>query len=130
MSQIRFIKTEIVLFFHKQLIRDYGGIHGIRDEGLLESALAQPQMTLSGDYAHKDIYEMAAAYGYHLCKNHPFVDGNKRVALVTMDTFLFVNGWELKADEKSAYLIMMEIADGQRTKPELAEWLRKHCEGL
>ncbi|MEN6462100.1 MAG: type II toxin-antitoxin system death-on-curing family toxin, partial [Syntrophomonas sp.] len=61
MSQFRFIKSEIVLFFHRQLIKEYGGLNGIRDEGLLDSALAQPRMTLLGDYAHKDVFEMAAA---------------------------------------------------------------------
>jgi death-on-curing protein len=130
MSQFRFIKKEIVLFFHQQLIKEYGGLNGIRDEGLLDSALAQPHMTISGDYVHKDIFEMAAAYGYHLCNNHPFLDGNKRVALVVMDTFLQVNGWDLIADEKSMYQIMLQLAESQLTKLELAEWLRKHCENL
>lgn len=130
MSQFRFIKKEIVLFFHQQLIKEYGGLNGIRDEGLLDSALAQPQMTLLGDYAHKDVFEMAAAYGYHLCSNHPFLDGNKRIALVVMDSFFQINGWGLTADEKSMYGIMMQLAEGQLTKLELAKWLRKHCENL
>lgn len=129
MSQTKFVKKEIVLFFHQQLIKDYGGLHGIRDEGLLDSALA-PGTTLLGEYAHKDIFEMAAAYGYHLCNNHPFIDGNKRIALVVMDSFLQVNGWSLMADEKSIYMIMLQIANGQLSKSELAEWLRKHCENL
>lgn len=130
MSQFKLIKKGIVLFFYQQLIKEYGGLNGMRDEGLLDSALAQPQMTLLGDYAHKDVFEMAAAYGYHLCSNHPFVDGNKRIALVVMDSFLQINGWELIADEKSTYVIMMHLAEGQLTKLELAKWLRKHCESL
>ncbi len=132
MSQIKFIKREIVLFFHQQLIKDYGGLHGIRDEGLLDSALAQaqPSTTLLGEYAHKDIFEMAAAYGYHLCNNHPFLDGNKRIALIVMDSFLQVNGWSIMADEKSMYMIILQIANGQLNKSELAEWLRMRCENL
>jgi len=77
MKPIKYISMKVVLSFHKQLIVDYGGLEGLRDEGLLESALAQPESTMFGAELHQDIVEMAAAYGYHLCQNHPFVDGNK-----------------------------------------------------
>ena len=126
MNKIKFLNKEIILFFHRSLIRQYGGSSGLRDEGLLESALSQVYMTMNGEYLHQDIIEMAAAYGFHLCKNHAFVDGNKRIALVAMDTFLQLNGWELIAGEKETYVIMLQLAAGELTKQELIEWIRNN----
>ncbi len=88
MKKIIFIPKDIILHFHHQLIQIYGGSYGIRDEKLLDSALEQPKTTYDGRYLHATLTNMAAAYGYHLCNNHPFIDGNKRIALVAMD----VNG--------------------------------------
>lgn len=127
MKTIKYIKKNIVLTFHRQLIEDYGGLDGLRDEGLLESALAQAETTMFGEYLHQDIFEMAAAYGYHLCQNHPFIDGNKRVAFVVMDTFLRVNGWEITADDRAIYSLMLDLANGQIEKSQLAQWLRENC---
>jgi len=126
MNKIKFLNKEIILFFHRSLIRQYGGSSRLRDEGLLESALSQVQMTMNGEYLHQDIFEMAAAYGFHLCNNHAFVDGNKRIALVAMDTFLQLNGWELIAGEKETYVIMLQLAAGGLTKQELTEWIRNN----
>lgn len=123
---IKFIDKETLLYFHSDQIRKYGGSEGIRDIPLLESALAQPQATFRGKYLHKDIFEMAAAYGYHLCKNHPFIDGNKRISLISMYTFLFMNGFELRMLEKEIYLLIMGIADSSISKQELAEYLKKY----
>lgn len=117
---------ELTIFFHEDLIEKYGGSHGVRDENLLDSALAQPKSMFEGKYLHKSIYEMAAAYGYHLCQNHPFIDGNKRIALTAMYTFLLVNGYEIKLNEKEAYLLIMSIADGTLSKAELADYLEKN----
>ena len=124
MSKIKFLNKEIVLFFHRSLIRQYGGSSGLRDEGLLGSALSQVQMTMNGEYLHQDIFERAAAYCFHLCNNHAFVDGNKRIALVAIDTFLQLNGWELIAGEKETYVIMLRLAAGELTKQELTEWIK------
>jgi len=121
---VRFIPDEIVLLVHADLIRRYGGQAGIRDRGLLSSALAQPQTTSSGKFLHKAIFDKAAAYGFHVCRNHPFVDGNKRVAFVLMDIFLRRNGYELAAYEDEAYVTMMALADGRLTKLQLAAWLK------
>jgi len=121
---VRFIPDEIVLLVHADLIRRYGGQAGIRDRGLLSSALAQPQTTSSGKFLHKTIFDKAAAYGFHVCRNHPFVDGNKRVAFVLMDIFLRRNGYELAAYEDEAYITMMALADGRLTKLQLAAWLK------
>lgn len=123
---IRFLDKEIILIFHDDQLKRFGGAKGIRDEHLLESALAQPQASFAGEYVHKDIFHMAAAYGFHLCQNHPFYDGNKRTALTAMYIFLFVNGYKLIAEKKSLYAIMIDLASGKITKDELREFLISH----
>lgn len=123
---IRFLDKATILIFQENQIQNYGGSQGIRDEGLLESALAQPRQSFGGEYVHETIFEMAAAYGYHLCKNHPFVDGNKRIALVAMYTFLYVNGWKIIADKKALYAVVISLASGKMEKKELAEFLEKN----
>ncbi len=124
---VKFVPPEIVPIIHVDLIQRYGGSLGIRDEKLLDSALAQPRMTIGGKFLHKTIFDKAAAYGFHLCRNHPFVDGNKRVALVVMDIFLQKNGWEITAAEEEAYATMMELADGRLSKAQLSKWIKEHC---
>jgi death-on-curing protein len=94
----------------------------------LKSALAQAQMTIDGEYLHRDIFEMAAAYGYHICQNHAFIDGNKRLALVAIDTFLQMNGWELIADEKETYITILYLAAGELNKQQLSKWIREHVQ--
>lgn len=123
---IKFLKKEIILAFHQDQLDLYGGKPGIRDEMLLESALGQPQASFEGEYVHKDLFHMASAYGFHLCQNHPFYDGNKRTALIAMYTFLYVNAYQIKADKKSLFAIMMDLANGKVKKAELAEYLKKH----
>jgi len=130
MKTIKHIRKNIVLTFHKQLIESYGGLEGLRDEGLLESALAQADITMFGENLHQDIFAMAAAYGYHLCQNHPFLDGNKRLAFVVMDTFLRVNGWEITAEDRAIYSLMLNLAGGQIDKSQLAHWLHDNCKYL
>ena len=85
---MKFLSRRFVVAYQARLIDLFGGLHGIRDEDLLDSALAQPEATFEGEYLHGDVWEMAAAYGFHLCSNHPFLDGNKRIAAVAMGTFL------------------------------------------
>ena len=92
--------------------------------------MAQPRVTVGGRFAHKTLFEKAAAYGFHLCKNHSFVDGNKRVAFVLMDMFLEKNGWEIVTDEEEAYSMMIALASGKLTKVELASWLKEHSSRL
>ena len=122
---IRFLEKSTLLIFHEDQLRQYGGKSGIRDMGLLESALAQPEASFGGDYVHQDLFHMAAAYGYHICQNHPFFDGNKRTALIAMYMFLFVNGHRLKADKKNLFAVMMGVAQGLIDKDSLADFLRK-----
>jgi death-on-curing protein len=123
---IKFLKKEIILAFHQDQLELYGGKPGVRDDKLLESALAQPEASFGGEYVHEDLYQMAAAYGFHLCQNHPFYDGNKRTALIAMYTFLYVNGYQIEADKKSLFAIMMDLASGKVKKEELAVYLKEH----
>ena len=125
---IRFLKKEIILAFHEDQLKKYGGKEGIRDISLLESALAQPEASFGGDYVHRDLFHMAAAYGFHICQNHPFFDGNKRTALIAMYTFLFVNGYRIVADKKSLFAIILDLANGKVSKDELTNYLRKNSE--
>jgi len=127
---VQFIPNEIVLTVHADLLQRYGGEPGLRDRNLLESALARPKMTVGGKYAHTTIFEKAAAYGFHVSRNHPFVDGNKRIAFVLMDLFLQKNGWEISADEQEAYSMMMALACGKLHKSHLASWLKEHSSKL
>ena len=122
----KFVPEEIVPILHRDLLQRYGGKPGIRDAGLLSSALSQPRMTYGGKFVHRTVFEKASAYGFHLCSNHPFIDGNKRVAFVVMVLFLSQNGYELTANEEAAFEMMMAVADGKVKKPALASWLKAH----
>ena len=123
---IQFIPEEIVPIIHQDLLRRFGGKAGIRDSNLLFSALAQPKMTAGKKSLHKTLFDNAAAYGFHVCRNHPFIDGNKRVAFVLMVIFLDCNGWELQSTEEEAYETIMLLASGKLTKPALSSWLKEH----
>jgi death-on-curing protein len=127
---VSFIPDGLILTIHADLLERYGGRPGLRDPHLLESALAQAKMTAGGKYLHRTLFQKAAAYGFHVCKNHPFVDGNKRVAFVLMEMFLQMNGWGMVASEEEAYSMMMALASGQLSKAELASWLRGHSARL
>lgn len=127
---VSFIPDGLILTIHADLLVRYGGRPALRDPHLLESALAQAKMTAGGKYLHRTLFQKAAAYGFHVCKNHPFVDGNRRVAFVLMEMFLQMNGWEMVASEEEAYSMMMALASGQLSKAELASWLRGHSARL
>ena len=126
----RFIPKRLVSTIHSDLLQRYGGRPGLRDPGLLDSAFAQPKMTVGGKFLHKTLFDKAAAYGFHVCKNHPFVDGNKRVAFVLMDIFLQKNGWEIVANDEEAYSMMMLLASGKLSKAQLSKWLKGHSSKL
>jgi len=129
-NKIVFIPKKVILFSHDQLIQRYGGSTGIRDMKLLESALEQPKATFGGTYLHDTIFKMAAAYGYHLCNNHPFIDGNKRISLVAMDIFLQQNGYEIVATEKETYKVIMRLSTGNLSKEQLTSWLLENTESV
>lgn len=110
---------------HADQIGEHGGSLGIRDEGLLESAIARPQQKWHyGPQA--DLAALAAAYAFGIAKNHPFVDGNKRAALVAAYTFLAINEFELEAPEPEAVAMILGIADGSASEDDLASWIRSH----
>ncbi|MBW4691388.1 MAG: type II toxin-antitoxin system death-on-curing family toxin [Lyngbya sp. HA4199-MV5] len=121
----KFLSVVETLSIHTRQLKKYGGTAGIRDEGLLESALAQPQATFGGEFLHATIYEQAAAYLYHLAKNHPFLDGNKRTAFAVMDTFLRVNGYRLLLTDEQAYTLVQEVVTGRISKTDLAALLER-----
>jgi death-on-curing protein len=116
----KFLSLDEVLELHADQISSFGGSPGVRDEGLLESALAQPQATFGGQFLHPTISEQAAAYLYHIAMNHPFIDGNKRTAFAVTDTFLRLNGCALNLTDDRAYDLVMRVARGTMTKEELS----------
>jgi len=115
-----FVSKSMVLSIHARQIERFGGTPGVRDEGLLESALAQPQATFGGQFLHPTISEQAAAYLYHIAMNHPFIDGNKRTAFAVTDTFLRLNGCALNLTDDKVYDLVMRVARGTMTKEELS----------
>lgn len=120
---------ELIVAIHRELIRQYGGLYAIRDESLLESALAKPRQK----FAYKEtatIFDLAASLGYGLAKNHPFADGNKRIALATMGVFLITNGVGLTATEVDAVVTMLGVADGSLSEMQLAAWLKANHEKI
>ena len=120
-----FLTLAEVIEFHAEEIRRYGGQDGVRDFGLLESALAQPEASFAGEWLHHDVYEMAAAYAYHVCQNHPFIDGNKRTALACALTFLEVNGVSIRRPQDLLKDAMLAVASGRMSKADFAQLLRK-----
>ena len=106
-------------------LREHGGLPGIRDENVLESALARPKQ--KWHYANKtDIASLAAAYGFGLVKNHPYRDGNKRIGFLAMVTFLGMNGHDLRATDTEVVTTILALADGRVSEDELADWIRQH----
>lgn len=122
----KFLELSDVLEIHDLLIVRTGGTPGLRDEGLLDSALAQPKASFFGELLHPTIPEQAAAYLYHLSRNHAFLDGNKRTAFAVMQTFLQLNGYSLELSEDEKYNVVMQVAQGQMSKEDLAAYLKQH----
>lgn len=126
---VRFLLKEIVLTIHDDQIRLYGGAYGVRDAAGLDAAVHMPRAQFDGQYLHSSIFQMAAAYGFHLCQNHPFLDGNKRTAGMAMFTFLQLNALEPIATETDYFITMMAVANGNMSKEQLADWLRTAVNG-
>ncbi len=119
-----FLSLGEVLEIHRDQIDRYGGHPGIRDIGLLQSALAMPAVGFGGRFLHTDLFEMAAAYLFHITQNHPFVDGNKRTGAVASLVFLSLNGVEIKADENKFENTVLSVAEGKIDKAVVAKFLR------
>jgi death-on-curing protein len=122
-----FLGLEDILSLHADQMALYGGEHGVRDLGLLESAIAQPRATFGGEFLHKDLFEMAGAYLFHIVQNHPFFDGNKRAGAVAALVFLDLNGVEVESPKGSLYDLTMSVATGQAGKAQVADYFRLHA---
>ena len=122
---IDFLTVDDVLLVHADQIKRYGGDPAVRDVRLLESAVATAQVKFEGRYLHADIFEMAAAYLFHIVANHPFVDGNKRTGAASAIVFLDLNGREIVADEDSLYSLVMDVAQNRADKPRAADFFRR-----
>lgn len=121
---VRFLALDEVLAVHRDQIDRYGGALGIRDISLLISALAVPRATFGGEYVHSDLFEMAAAYLFHIVKNHPFLDGNKRTGLVAALVFLELNSIEIEAEEDDLAALVEGVARSEVDKAAVAAFLK------
>jgi len=124
--RVEFLTLDEVLSLHADQVARYGGSTLVRDVGLLESALAMPAAAFDGELLHPSVAEQAAAYLFHLVKNHPFVDGNKRTGLVAMLAFLGLNGRRLEAPDAALTDLVLGVAEGRVTKAEVAVFVGRH----
>lgn len=122
MNDWMWFSLDLVFAIHHEQLRDHGGAEGLRDRGLLESALARPQQLAA--YGEPDLFALAAAYAFGIAKNHPFVDGNKRTAFVLAETFVRLNGKWLTATDADCLITTLKLAAGDISEAEFAEWLR------
>jgi len=120
----RWIEIDRVLAIHNRQLAEHGGGEGVRDLGLLGSALARPQ-NIAAYEPDADAARLAAAYAFGIAKNHPFIDGNKRTAYVVMETFIIKNGFQLTASPSDKYTTFLSLAEGSLSEDELAQWLRE-----
>jgi len=128
MLQPWFLDIEHSMRLHRSLIETYGGSEGIRDVGLLHSAIATPQASFGGEFLHRDLFEMAAACLYHIVQNHPFIDGNKRTGAAAAIIFLSMNDLELIVDEDTLVDLVLQVACGAVGKQEVAAFMRNHVQ--
>ena len=128
MKEPRWLGTTAIHTMHEELIAEHGGSSGVRDNGLLESALARPQNLIA--YGNPSLAEMAASYAFGIARNHPFVDGNKRTALMAAYVFLGLNGQRLVAPEAEAVVMVQELAGGVCGEAEFAAWIVQHLEPM
>jgi death-on-curing protein len=122
----RWVDRRALELLHDESLAEHGGAAGLRDEGLLESALARP-LNLAA-YGSPEVWDLAAAYGVGLAKNHAFIDGNKRAAFLAVGMFLALNGYRLTAPQADATLTMLAVAAGQMDEATFARWLRQHTQ--
>lgn len=127
---MRYLSLREVLELHDAILSRSGGATGVRDLGVLESALAQPRTTFDGEDLHPTLTGKCAALGYSLTLNHPFVDGNKRVAHAAMEVFLLLNGLELVGSVEEHERLMLDLAAGNLTREALAVWLEEHLKSV
>lgn len=124
MNEPKWVRRDAVLVIHDRQIELFGGQYGLRDAGLLDSAIARPKNFYF--YENADLIRLAAAYGYGICQNHPFIDGNKRTAFVVTIAFLKINGFHFQASQVEVVVTMESLADGILSEPSLIDWLKNH----
>jgi len=127
-TTIHWVDEAVVLALHEEHLAEHGGATGLRERGLLQSALTRPLHLAT--YENPDLATLAAAYAYGITRNHPFLDGNKRTAFTVMELFLNLNGLELIADDSSCVAIMLELAQGTLPENRLTDWLRQWTQAL
>jgi death on curing protein len=127
---MRYLTLGEVLDIHAEMLQIGGGMRGIRDVGALESAIAQPQMTFGGSELYGGIVEKAAALGFSLIQNHPFIDGNKRVGHAAMETYLVLNGHEIEASVDIQEQIVLDVASGKTSRESFTQWLSESVVAL
>lgn len=127
---MNYLSVDQTLIIHNEVIEKIGGSKGIRDMGLLESAVARPQATFEGKDLYPDIFSKAAALGHSLICNHPFIDGNKRTGYMAMRIFLNINGYEIEASLEERYKFVLEIANKTKKEKAIAEWLKEHTQKI
>lgn len=126
MKEPRWLRLPVVLAVHEAQLAEHGGATGIRDQGLLESALARPRQ-IYAYVDHADLTQLAAAYAIAFARNHAFVDGNKRTAWIVCATFLELNGKSVTAEQAEVVAMMLAVAENSITEDQFAEWLRRNC---
>ena len=130
MTEPIWINLRVIKAFHDRQINEHGGLPGLRDEGLLLSALSRPENAFHYSDPKPDVAELAAAYGFWLAKNHPFNDANKRTALIAIRLFLQLNGYDLVVTPEDKYTTLIRVAASDISEDELAQWIRKNLEKI
>lgn len=127
MNRIKFLSIKAAINLYKEMMKKYSNhIGGIQSEALLESAMMEPRASFGKQYLYENLFEMAAAYTYHIIKNHPFIDGNKRAGILIGITFLNLNGIEINASDNKLYQLTIDIASSKKNKKQISRFLKKH----
>ncbi len=128
--KFRYLSLEHVLSIHDLMIREFGGSHGLRDSGLLESSIGQPRQSFGGIDLYPTLFEKAAMYAYSISENQPFIDGNKRTAASVAAIFLELNGFEIDCPEGQIYGLMMDLANKRISRKKLSKWFKDNSKKI
>lgn len=128
MKEWVWLRRDVLISAHDEQLVEHGGLAGVRDSGMLDSALSRPENKAA--YEDAELSELAAAYAFGLARNHPFADGNKRSALIAIEVFLLLNSYELIASESDCVITILSLADGHLDEEQLAVWIRENSESV
>ena len=123
---MKYLHPKQVLYLYQQIIKQTGGTIGLRDAGLLDSAIHRPRATFGGHDLYPDLFSKAAALGHSVISNHPFIDGNKRIGFETMRLMLRLNGYDIRTSDEAKFDFVIDIAKGKLTEQAIADWLTQH----